>query len=516
MSNTSPSRKVANPKLTLYAFHLRNNLAQGLQEPVKNANFLWEQCQRVGQKLGIPRLESLMKRLQGSNGSIGVSLDLNNQLNDYLELLPPNEEGQRLLHFSAIPNGSLLHLKGEVYPLQIHDSYAIDITLRYPYPNVEIAQLSGLNPQGCLLPSEIQASLGQTLILFAQPVGKVKNHQEFADACITALLPQPEAEKLLLSEPASGKFLGSPIFEYDNGEDSIANSCHVLVWLNCDIETEKLEEKGDYYHPLINLLCCRVKIIYSYREARWCNHQARRLYTQLEAKVKDIKNLPDELEERLKTLKFVLTEIQQLSFEYSCYLRDLKLQRNTIEVNAKNYRLWLSKINDLSIKNQDNLEFCEQFLKRTEYNIKEQIRVDLGYLTPAKQLFEEMIATIRGIVEIEQAESDRVQQTAAEKRQERSELLISVVSTGLAVSGVSSQVASEPVKNIITKLAKDNPSNSSDSPLAVSLTYLSYYNFLDVLFHVAIGVIFALPVGAIVWCIQKRSKRHYRMGNKQG
>ncbi|MUG97580.1 hypothetical protein F7734_36775 [Scytonema sp. UIC 10036] len=75
--------------------------------------------------------------------------------------------------------------------------------------------------------------------------------------------------------------------------------------------------------------------------------------------------------------------------------------------------------------------------------------MDLGYLTPAKQLFEEMIATIRGIVEIEQAESDRVQQTAAEKRQERSELLISVVSTGLAVSGVSSQVASEPVKNII-------------------------------------------------------------------
>lgn len=65
--------KVANPKLTLYAFHLRNNLAQGEEEPVEDVNHLWEQCQQLGQKLDVPRLESLLERLQNSNGKIGIT-----------------------------------------------------------------------------------------------------------------------------------------------------------------------------------------------------------------------------------------------------------------------------------------------------------------------------------------------------------------------------------------------------------------------------------------------------------
>ena len=54
--------KVAYPKLTLYAFHLRQNLAND-SKPVKNANHLWEKCQKIGEKLGIPELENLSKSL---------------------------------------------------------------------------------------------------------------------------------------------------------------------------------------------------------------------------------------------------------------------------------------------------------------------------------------------------------------------------------------------------------------------------------------------------------------------
>ncbi|MEQ8976095.1 MAG: hypothetical protein RIE73_37655 [Coleofasciculus sp. C1-SOL-03] len=176
--------KVANPKLSLYAFHLRNNLAQGEDEPVNNANILWEECQRIGQKLHVPRLESLIARLQESNGQIGVSSNQDNSR--YLELLQP----ENTLKFSAIPEGSTLQLRGEVYPLQIHDTYAVDITLRYPYPHVDVHQLEGLNPQGCLLPSQIKASLGQTLVLFAQPEGQIHDIQEFANDCLAAILPK--------------------------------------------------------------------------------------------------------------------------------------------------------------------------------------------------------------------------------------------------------------------------------------------------------------------------------------
>lgn len=48
-----------------------------------------------------------------------------------------------------------------------------------------------------------------------------------------------------------------------------------------------------------------------------------------------------------------------------------------------------------------------KFLKRTNATFIEQINVDLSYLTPGEKLFDQMISTIRGIVEIEQAERDR-------------------------------------------------------------------------------------------------------------
>jgi hypothetical protein len=53
--------------------------------------------------------------------------------------------------------------------VQLQDTYALDLTL-LAADTLEINQLKNLNFQGCLLPHNIQASLGQTLVLFAKPV----------------------------------------------------------------------------------------------------------------------------------------------------------------------------------------------------------------------------------------------------------------------------------------------------------------------------------------------------------
>ena len=487
--------KVANPKLTLYAFHLRNNLAQGEKEPVEDANHLWEQCQQLGKTLNVPRLESLLERLQNNNSKIGISPSLDNPESDYLELLQP----ENLLKFSTITNGSSLQLRGEVYPLQIHDTYAVDITLRYPYPHLEIEQLTGLNTQGCLQIAQSKSLLGQTLVLFAQPEGKINDIQEFTDKCLIAIVPESDRKNYWLS--AQGKLLGSPIVEYSNNQENLAQPSHILIWLNCHPQTETLENAGDYYQPLINLLCCRSKILYVYSQSRWCNQQARKLYRQLDGKVKGLRQLPSEPTKRLKQLKVWLTELSQIAFDYANHLRDLELHRTTIEVNSKNYHFWLKQLQVISIQNEDNLELWQQFISKNSERFVEQISTDLSYLLPGKQLFQQIIDTIRGIVETEQAESDRATESAAQKRQQRLERLITVVSTGLAVSGISSQVTSEPVKTIITK------HQTSNSPKAAIPIALSYYNFLDVLFHIVVGVIVALPVGLLVWWMQKRSNR---------
>ena len=47
------------------------------------------------------------------------------------------------------------------------------------------------------------------------------------------------------------------------------------------------------------------------------------------------------------------------------------------------------------------------FLELAENTFIEQINTELDYLTPGQHLFDQMIGTIRGIVEIEQAKRDR-------------------------------------------------------------------------------------------------------------
>jgi hypothetical protein len=141
--------------------------------------------------------------------------------------------------------------------------------------------------------------------------------------------------------------------------------------LNGHRHTEELEAKGEYYHPLLNLLCCRSKILYARFQAGLCNDRLRSLYTQLESQVKDF---------------------NQLNVEYHRHLRDLELHRQTIETNAKNYRFWLDKITPLCLQG-DNLKFLQDFLNLANNQFQEQIRVDLAYLSAGEKFFQQAHTT---------------------------------------------------------------------------------------------------------------------------
>ena len=106
--------KVAYPKLTLYAFHLRQNLAQNPDQLVDNSNHLWHKCQQIGKKLGIPKLESL-------------STSENQQVSK-----------EDFIKFTAIKHENNHHLSGEINRLLIHDTYALDLTFRYPHQEVHL------------------------------------------------------------------------------------------------------------------------------------------------------------------------------------------------------------------------------------------------------------------------------------------------------------------------------------------------------------------------------------------
>jgi hypothetical protein len=475
---------VSHPKLTLFAFHLRNNFSQ--EQPVEDANSLWEQCQHLGERLKIPRLQSLLDRLYTENGAVGVNPAHPNS--NYLELL----QLEPLLKFSAIPDGSTLQLRGEVYPLQIHDTYAVDITLRFPDFQIELEQLKNLNPHGCLRFDRTRSLLGQTLIFFAKLDDRPDNIQSFADECLISILPEHDRDRYKLS--TQGKFLGSPIFEYQPIGDSSETSNSIIIWLNESPQTEALESEGSYYQPLINLLCCYRKIEYVYAESRRCHEKARSIYRDLAAQLQAFRQLSVDRNSRLQQLKTWLLTLPQMALDYADLLRDLELHRVAIVTNSQNHQFWFDRIKTIASP-EDDLKLWETAISEFKIRIQ-QIQTDISYLQPNQSLFQQAIDTIRGTVEIEQAEIDRANEEAAEKRQAQLETLIFAVSTGLAISGISSQVIGEPTRILLTRKLPE-----TDKLLNTTQYWL--YGTGDVFFHLAIGIISALLAGLVLHKLRK-------------
>jgi hypothetical protein len=484
--------KLANPKLTLYAFHLRNDLSIGSDTPVENANHLWEKCQNLGEKLNVSDLKNFISNKLKKHNEIGVPPNQDYPEKDYLELLP-----ERLLSFSVGNNNPPLRktnppLTGEIYPLQIHDTYAVDITLRYPETIVNTSNLAGLNPDGFFLPDKFKASLGQTLVFFAKPVENIKNYQELAEECIKNLLRNPKIEKISLT---SGCFLGSPIFEYDNGKEKPGENVHILIWFNCYPITENKESKGEYYQLLINLLCCRSKILFAYSESRWCNQEAKSLYQKLKETVKEFDNQSQNIDKRLKLLKKILSNTSKDAFDYTRHLRDLEIHRATIKTNATNYKLYLDKLKQISVKERDDLNFLQEFFNHTHKKLIPQIQVDLDYLNSSRDLYSEIIDSIRGFIAIVQTESDRNLQ-----------IWLACVGSGLAVSSVSSQVINRPITTYLSKATEDK------SPQLDNISYL----FLDGMFHIGLGILVGVFAGCIAWMFTRYSNPKSVVRNKNG
>ncbi|NEP11942.1 MAG: hypothetical protein F6K14_17390 [Symploca sp. SIO2C1] len=503
MNQTPTAWKVQNPSLTLYAFQLRQDISKSKQQVMDNANQLWEQCVALGEQRNIQILKSLKTELRcytynlkdsqyyynPTNEDQEATAEEKPYLDDWLELVrkDPQSNKARQLRFHSESDKNSLRLMGEIYPLRIHDTYALDLTLRYR-ETVDIAQLSQLNPA-----EQIQASLGQTLLLFAKPVNIEESaYQDLANHCVAALVKET-AEHLQPSK--TGQLFGSPIFEYDNHKQKPRERRHILVWF--DSHPDTLSKSVEAYHSLLNLLCCRSKILYAYDQSRQCNQSARELSSQLEQKSEELIQPP---EETLEDLEEWLKLIPHMAFPYAKYFRDIEDHRTAITTNIQNYTSRLEKIQALSLPN-DNLAWLQNFLDYTCQQWQNQIQIDLNYLTPGQNLFEQMTATIRGIIEVKQAESDRnlektlqANEAAAQKREKKLEVVITLVGTGLAVSGISSQVAPHPTEKI--------PSVSKEANLP---SYFGY-SFLDILFHILIGVIIAIPMGIIVWWWRTPSK----------
>ncbi|NMG11581.1 hypothetical protein [Brasilonema sp. UFV-L1] len=349
-------------------------------------------------------------------------------------------------------------IKGLVSPLRLHDSYGLWLNLRRPEKeddtrteDVDIDFLSKLNKNNCFTLEKDKFFLGQTLLITAWLTGAKdeKLLPEIAQECLEAVFPNPSQ-----CPPFSrqGELFGSPIFEY--GLFKLANYQHVLIWLFRDSKAD--ENFNLCYQELLDLFFFRTKVVKAYQDSRITYHAVASAYKEIE---NAIDKLPkkDEYDEvttdELKDLKNKLKELPQLALKYTRLLRNLEDYQNTIVINESNYSEKLQQIGGI-IQNGDLL-FLKSFSQENSPFFQKQIQADLGYFRHGSSLLEQALASIRGIVEIEQAERD-IQQAERDRSLENT---IQIVGVGLGAGAIVSGVVTQHIDKINQPLSAISPNN---------------------------------------------------------
>ncbi|MEA5514005.1 hypothetical protein [Nodularia sp. UHCC 0506] len=466
-----------NFSLSLYAFHLRHTLTELPGEVVADANLLWENLVKVGEnELPFIGLKDLRAKLICYENS---------------KYEPKREQARKTewltdvgsLDLGSLPTTDGFKINANLQPFLLNDTYAVDITLFAESANIliEIPQLQHFQPS-CLLPSNIQASLGQTLWIYGE-VDSSEDCNALAEKLAVALVAGTNLNPVQISQ---SKLFGSLLFEYQaqdhNQPNNPTKQCQIFITINNN-KSPTIQLSGKAYEWLRDLLCSYHKIVYIYHQARQRYREARAIYSYLEKTISEFNNLIDKNKTQIDKLPELLVEIPQKSLDYTRCLQDLQIHLTAINTDIKNYEICLDKIKTIGGGNIP--EFWQDFLKKDCRKFQEQVQTDINYLLPGKELFGQIVDTIRGIVETQQAESDR-----------SLERTIQILGIGFGGGAIISAIITQYISEINIPLAAISPKNPPH-PFYASL----FLSILVTLFFIGLG-----------WLITK--PRHYPRNKK--
>ncbi|MBD1940382.1 hypothetical protein [Microcoleus sp. FACHB-68] len=454
--------KVYAPNVHLFAFHAHKVLAGDANSNEGNINYLWDKCNRILTALGVNKKfnRENLTSYQKSEPP-GTRIDL---------IVPEKVGNRRSLPFEkTIQQGNVkIPIKGFALPKRISDSYALGLNIRVPEKEagqktepVDISIFKQFNPSNCLfnpnhysLPLDPNLNfLGQTILITItltdeQNEAAAKTDSNFlknlADKCLESLIQCPLKTPTFSGE---GKLFGSPIFEYGS-LSQIEDSWHILIWLFTNPTTS--ERLFDCYNDLLELLLYRNKILHTYHERDKIYYVTRDEYEQIEQIINETfenlnkeKSYPQRLSQNvLQKLNTQLMQMPTKAVEYARLLRDIEIRQHTLNINTQNYKDKVSKIRTYLKSKSDplDLKFLETFSKETCVTFQKQITADLGYFQHGSGLLDTAINSIRGMVDIEEAQRDRDLQVT-----------VQALGFGLATAGV--------VATSIPYLIKAEPEN---------------------------------------------------------
>ncbi|MCC5667879.1 hypothetical protein LC653_29380 [Nostoc sp. CHAB 5784] len=307
--------------------------------------------------------------------------------------------------------------------------YSCSVDQQVELSNIEqtltqIKDLALLPKIGHLAPGRLSENgyLGQTWMISGwtapanNPISEENAHQAYK-----ALIPQGHQHQNL------GEFLGAKVYEMWRGEgrwEKIEKDSHVIIVFYPDELT--FQKASGYYNAWRYLFYCRHKILWAYEQGR---ELKLRLLEKYKHSLINQKNLESLSTKGLQELKSELQKNINTIFNYVQDINLLQTQQHTVEVNERNYEKYCKEIFPTD-------KFLEEFSKIVKDKYQVQLEKDYLSLNPGLAILENLTATIRGMVEIHQAEVEEQQA----QRDRNLNTTIAIVGIGLATSQIASSV----------------------------------------------------------------------------
>lgn len=276
--------------------------------------------------------------------------------------------------------------------------------------------------------------LGKTFIITAFLSEDIprENYKEIADNCLHYIFDQDFAE-IQGKFYQEGEIFNSRTFEYGRPKK---DQFHALVIFFCSEESNRKFEQ--LYWKLPNLLLYHHKIIEAYQKRAKVYPDLDDKIINIEKLISDIDNKQDRenmrlSDQELEQYKITLKELLQLGLEYSRKLRDLEFYQNTIAINSHNYQTILNVCKE---ETQNELKFFTNYAQKEWKTLQDQIKADLNYFHQGTVILNQGIETIRGLIEVDQAKSDRIREENQIKRDRNLQITILAIGSGLAVGGI--------------------------------------------------------------------------------
>lgn len=188
--------------------------------------------------------------------------------------------------------------------------------------------------------------------------------------------------------------------------------------------------------------------------------------------------------------------------DYVINLNYLEIQSSTLEVNLHNYQEYLNHIKSYITTNNikfgdTDLNFLEDFSNLVQHKYQIQTKKDYESLFPGIAILENLLNTIRGIVEIEQAERDR----RIEIQNTNFQNAVAVVGVGVGTASVIVSAVSPFVESMTQLPSKD----ANNRPLPAN----AWLNF-GIVFIISIFIGALLGWFTLVWLQSRRKHSNSR------